>query len=89
MADIITDLKKYVKEDKLVLGTDKTLKLLKTGGVAQLFRASNCPEDLKSDVDHYAKLASVEVVDVPLSNEELGTICKKPFSIVLMGLLKE
>ena len=89
MTDIVTELKKHVKEEKLILGKEKTLKLLRSGGLSKIFRASNCPQELKDNIDHYASLTDIEVVDVPLSNEELGTICKKPFSIAVMGLVKE
>jgi large subunit ribosomal protein L30e len=89
MTDIITEIKKHVKEGRLVLGKEKTMKLLRSGGLAKVFMASNCQQDLKDDLGHYASLADVELVEVPLSNEELGTLCKKPFFIAVMGLLKE
>ena len=89
MADTIAEIKKLLKEDKLVIGTDKVLKGLKSGIISKVFLATNCPAQLKSDIEHYAGISEVEVVDTGLQNEELGDICKRPFSIAVMGLKKE
>jgi large subunit ribosomal protein L30e len=88
MADIIAEIKKYVKENKLAFGKETTMKLLRNKGITRVFLASNCPSELMDDVNHYAPLADVEIVELPITNEELGNICKKPFAIVMMGLLK-
>ena len=86
---MIAELKKYVKENKLLLGREVVMKSLKNGKVSRIFMSSNCPADLKDDVAHYTSLAGVEVVEVALTNEEFGTLAKKPFSISVMGLVKE
>ncbi|MBW2972693.1 ribosomal L7Ae/L30e/S12e/Gadd45 family protein [Candidatus Woesearchaeota archaeon] len=88
MADIVAEIKKLLKEDKLVIGKDETLKGLRTGKFVKVFLSANCPAVLKEDIEHYASLAGVEVVDTGLQNVELGDICKKPFSIAAIGLLK-
>lgn len=89
MADIVGEIKKLVKENKLVIGADETLKGLRTGKFTKIFLASNCSEQLKEDIMHYVGIAGVEVVDTGIVNDELGDICKKPYSIAVMGLLKE
>jgi large subunit ribosomal protein L30e len=88
MADMVTELKKLVKEGKLVIGGDEVMKGLRTGTFAKVYLAANCPEQLKADITHYASLSGAEVVDTGIQNEELGDICKKPFAIAVMGLLK-
>lgn len=89
MADTIAEIKKLVKEGKLVVGADKTLKLLKAGALSKIYLAANCPAQLRQDIEHYTGIGEVEVVDTGLQNEELGDICKKPFSIAVMCLKKE
>ncbi len=89
MVDIVTEIKKLIKEDKLVIGADETLKGLRTGRFEKIFLAGNCPEDLKGDIEHFASLGEVEVVDTGIQNTELGDICKKPFAIAVMGLAKQ
>jgi large subunit ribosomal protein L30e len=88
MADIITEIKKHLKENKLVIGTEDTKKLLRKGGVTKIYLAVNCPADVKEDIKHYASLAGTEIVDLPIANDDLGGICKRPYSIAVMGLLK-
>ncbi|MBW2997247.1 ribosomal L7Ae/L30e/S12e/Gadd45 family protein [Candidatus Woesearchaeota archaeon] len=89
MADTIAEIKKLVKEEKLIIGADETVKLLKAGAISRVYLAANCPAQLKQDIEHYAGIGEVEVVDTGLQNEELGDICKKPFKIAVMGLKKE
>jgi large subunit ribosomal protein L30e len=89
MAEVVAEIKKSLKEGKLVFGADSTLKGLRTGRFEKIYLAANCPDQLKEDINHYASMADVEVVDTGIQNEELGDICKKPFSIAVMGLTKQ
>jgi ribosomal protein L30E len=89
MADVIAEIKKEIKEGNLVIGADKTLKGLRTGQFSKIYLAANCPDVLKKDIEQYASMADVEVVDTGIQNDELGDICKKPFSIAVMGLTKQ
>ena len=41
---------------------------------------------LGKDIVEYAKLSDVEVVDTAVPNDVLGTLCKKPFPISVIGL---
>ena len=80
------DLKEALKEKKVVMGTKSTLRLLKIGKLKKVYTASNCPENIKDDVSHYAKISNIEVVDLKENNEELGTLCKKSFFISVLGI---
>jgi large subunit ribosomal protein L30e len=88
MVNIVADIKKLLKEKRLVIGADETLKGLKTGRFARVYLASNCPAQLREDVSHYSGIGGVEVVDTGMPNTDLGDVCKKPFAISIMGLLK-
>ena len=74
-------LKKALKDKTLKIGTDVTLKAMRKGGAKTVFISSNCPESLLKQVERYSKLVGVDLVKLEISNEELGAICKKPFSI--------
>jgi len=82
------DIKKLVKDEKVVFGTEKTVTMLKQGRIKQVFTTSNCPKDIKSDIDHYAKIADVKVTELSIPNDELGVICRKPFVISVLGVRK-
>lgn len=85
----LDEIKANLKGSRLILGTDRTIKGLKSGKMSKVFLSENCSERVRADVDYYGRLGacSVEVLDVP--NEELGLLCKKPFSVSVVGLLKQ
>lgn len=84
----IDEIKKLLKTDKIIIGTEKTKKELKAGNVSKIFISSNCQEDVEEEINHYAKLANTTVIKLNLPNDELGVLCKKQFSISILGILK-
>ena len=80
------DLKEALKDKKTIIGTKRTLKFLKLGKLRKVYIASNCPEDIKDDVDHYAKINDIDVINLKEDNEELGILCKKSFFISVLGI---
>ena len=85
----VTEIKSNLKNKRLVLGTKLTVKQLKRGNVAKVFISSNCPAPVMRDVSHYSQLGSTALEQLDIPNSELGTICKKPFSVSVVGLLKQ
>ena len=79
------DLKKALQEKKVIIGKDRVMKKLRIGKLQKVFLASNCPKIAKEDIIHLAKLHKIEVVDAKVDNEQLGIICKKQFSISVLG----
>ena len=84
----IAEIKKFIEEKKLVIGTSAGLKNLKTGKAEKIFLSSNCPDDVKTEVEKLAKISKIPVVVLKQSNEEIGVVCKKPFSISLISVIK-
>ena len=82
------EIKKILGTDKLIIGKEKTMKALSKGLVKKVLLAKNAPQDLKEDIDYYKELSDVSVENTTLSNEELGTLCKKSFSISVLAILK-
>ncbi len=80
------EIRKLLGTDKLVIGTDRTLKLLRQGHLKKIILASNCTEDVRDDVEHYSNGQNVEIVQLDVPNEELGVFCKKPFNIMVLGI---
>jgi len=85
----ILEIRKLMKTDKAVVGTERTLKLLKLGKIEKVYVTVNCPENVKNDLDYYNKISKFSIVNLKYPNEELGTICKKLFSISILGVKKE
>ena len=84
----MNEIKKLLESDKLVVGKDRTVKYLKKGELVKVYLASNVDAETLEDIEQYAKLSKTEIVKLKFANDELGTFCKKPFSVAVMGLLK-
>ena len=83
---ILKEIRTILEKNKAVLGTERTMKKLKSGEIKKIFTASNCPENIKKDLQHYSKISEVEIIETDYTNEMLGEICKKPFFISLIGV---
>jgi len=82
------DIKLGLKNDKLIIGTKQTVKALRKVTVSKIFLAANCPEIIEDDINHYAQLVEVPVEKLTINCDELGTQCKKPFLISVVGIAK-
>lgn len=80
----MSKLQDVLKKEKLIYGTEKTLKLLRNGKVKLIFLANNVKDDVKAEIEHLAKLGNVEVVHLKIPNTEVGVVCKKPFAISVL-----
>ncbi|MBN2111986.1 ribosomal L7Ae/L30e/S12e/Gadd45 family protein [Candidatus Woesearchaeota archaeon] len=83
------ELRKLMETKKVVVGTDRVIKQMKLGKISKVFLTVNCPEDVKAEVGAFAKISKTEVVQLDIPNDELGVVCKKPFSISIAGIMKE
>lgn len=83
-----TEIKKMLKEKSLVIGTERTIKNLRLGKVDKVIVTSNCSTKVQKDIDYYAGLGKAEVMKIKYPNEELGIMCKKPFAISVLSILK-
>ena len=83
-----TEIKKLIKAKGIAIGLERTIKGLKLGKVDTVIISSNCPEKVVKDLDYYAGMSKAETVKVGYTNEELGVVCKKPFSISVLSILK-
>lgn len=82
------EIKKMLKAGNLIIGTERSVKGLKSGKVQKVLLSSNCPAGVEKDISYYAGLSGAEFHKLDYPNDELGVICKKPFSISVLALLK-
>ncbi len=85
----LEEIKSLLGSDKLIIGADVTTKALKKGKLETVYMASNTRADIARDLENYGKISGVEVIKLTLSNNELGTACKKPYSISVIGVMRE
>ena len=83
-----TEIKKLVKEGKMIIGKEKTLKSLIKGELSEILIASNAEELSMKSFEKYSNLSGVIFTSLDVKNDELGVICQKPFSISVLGKLK-
>lgn len=81
----VKELKVKVQEGKVIIGTERVLKAIKKKALTCVYLAKNCPAKLKEDVDYYAKMVKIKVVNVEYTNEEFGVFCKKNFFVSVLG----
>jgi len=86
VSDNIKEIRETLIAKKEIVGKDRVIKELKQGKLAKIFVASNCPKFTMDDINHYAKLANVEIVQLKYDNEELGVFCKRQFFISVLGI---
>ena len=87
--EVVTEVRVGLKSNKAILGSDEVLKSLKQGKISKVLVSTNCKEDLKRDLEHLKSISDFEIVNVKYDSEELGVICKKPFTVSMIGFLKE
>ena len=90
MAKKITsaEIKKMMKTGNLILGTERAMKNLRLGKIEKVMVSLNCPAKVEKDICHYAGLAGAEVQKLDYQNDELGIICKKPYSVSVLAVVK-
>jgi large subunit ribosomal protein L30e len=86
-SEAVEDLRKLLAAEKLVLGTEDVLKLLRKGKLQRVVVASNCNERMKDDFSRYCEMAGVECLEIAQSSDEVGVLCRKPFAISVIGVL--
>ena len=86
--DELNELKKLLKENKIIIGTRITMKKLKSNKLEKIWLSANVPPELKEDIQTYSKINAVKVVTLGVPNDELGVLCKKQFSVSVASLVK-
>ena len=82
------EIKKILKAGNVIIGTERTIKNLKLGKIQKVLMSSNCPANVEKDINYYAGLSGAEAHKLDFPNDELSVLCKKPFYISVLGILK-
>jgi len=82
------EIKKFMKEKRLVIGTNQTMDKLRKDKIEKIFTSRNCPEEILNDLETYSKMSGIKLEKLKVNSIDLGTICKKQFNIAVLGVLK-
>jgi len=83
---MLDDLRNAVNEKKIIIGSKQAIKSLKLKNVKHVFMASNCPDNIKKDIEYYSKLTGIKVENFDGTAKQLGVFCGKPFSIAVLAI---
>jgi len=78
-------LSKAIEEGKLVVGLDRTLKLLAKGSAETVAVASNCPD--AAEIERLSKKRNADFFRFSGSNKELGEVCRKVFRVSSLAMI--
>ena len=87
-SEYVKEIRTSIEGGKLIMGTETTIKELKKGTLKKILVSSNCPENVREDLDHYSSMGETSVEDLHIQSDELGVLCKKPFSVSIVGISK-
>jgi ribosomal protein L30E len=87
-AELIEEIKKNLKEEKVIIGTKEVMRALQKGELSKIIFASNPSTKSEGDIESYAKVLGCQTVKLEVPNDELGTVCKKQFLISVVGIRK-
>jgi len=86
VADLNNALAIAVKTGKVLFGANSTLKIAMTGKVRLIVAASNCPEEIRENLEYYCKLSKIPIIFYPGTSLELGRVCDKPFFVSALAI---
>ena len=80
------ELRNAVNEKRVIIGSKQTVKNLKLKNIKLVVLASNCPENIKKDIEYYSKLTGIKIEKFDGTAKQLGVFCGKPFSIAVLAI---
>src|SRR3989304_8079786 len=81
MIDVDKAIAAAVKTGKVSFGTNAAVQSAKNGKAKMIVLASNCPKDIKEDIEYYSKLSNIPILAYKGASMDLAEVCNKPFII--------
>jgi len=70
-----------VRTGKVLFGANNAIKNAKVGKAKLIIVASNCPQEIRKDIEYYCGLSDVPIVIYNGTSIDLGAVCGKPFMV--------
>ncbi len=86
MIDIDKAIATAVKTGKVTFGAKSAIQNAKTGRAKMVILASNCPSNIRSDLEYYCRLSKVPIITYKGTSIDLAGICGKPFPISALSI---
>jgi large subunit ribosomal protein L30e len=75
-----------VKTGKVSFGGGSAVQNAKTGRTKMIVMASNCPRNIREDIEYYSKLSKVPFMRYKGSALDLAAVCGKPFTVSALSI---
>ncbi len=75
-----------VKTGKVSFGANAALQNAKTGKAKMIILASNCPKNIKDDIEYYGKISKVPVITYKGGSMDLAEVAGKLFIISALSI---
>jgi len=85
--DLEKALRQAIESGKVELGMDSTMKAAKTGRARLVIVSSRFPPDARQDLQRYASMSKVPVLEFKGDSAELGRVCRKPFQVASLAVI--
>lgn len=85
--DIGREIRKAAETGRVMIGTEKSIKTMKTGEAKLVIVAENVPQKTREDIEYYSQLSGIRIRTFEGSGMELGTLCGKPFVISVVAVI--
>ena len=86
---ITSKIKSLLDSNRLIYGSSEVAKSIKNNKLEAVIIASNLPDIDKEQFKHYCDIAGIDLFEIEEDNEQLALLCKKPFNISVLGIIKE
>jgi large subunit ribosomal protein L30e len=85
---ISEEINEALEKRQIVIGMNSTMNALKKGLAKKIIFTKNCAKEFKNEIKELCKISNCEHKEFNGTNIELGVLCKKPFSISVLAILK-
>jgi|Deesub1362A_J573_1020465.scaffolds.fasta_scaffold00194_51 large subunit ribosomal protein L30e len=86
MVNVDRAIRVAVDTGDVLMGERETLKAVKNGECKLVIVASNCPSNLREDLERFAKISGVQIYEYKGSSLDLGAVCGRPHVISMLGV---
>jgi large subunit ribosomal protein L30e len=75
-----------VKTGKVTFGADSAVQNAKSGRAKMIVIATNCPRNIREDIEYYSRLSDVPFITFKGTALDLAAVCGKPFTISALSI---
>jgi len=82
-------IRQCVDTGKVIFGSKRSIKKALLGKAKAFIVAKNCPKEISQDINYFAKLSNIPIIQFEGSSLELGMVAGRPHPIAIMAILDQ